>query len=109
MKQSIFRVLLVLFFVLTVTLVFAEYEIEIPISELPGEILEAAQEAVPGIQLIEAEITETREGVYYEVEGILDGKWYEIQISADGTILEGALEEGNETEEDEDGKDDDED
>jgi hypothetical protein len=88
MEREMCRLLFVVFFLLIVTLVFAEEEREIPLSEVPEKVLEVAQEVVPGIELIEAEIEETKEGVIYEVEGTLEGKWYEIEISADGKVLE---------------------
>jgi hypothetical protein len=62
-------------------------EEDIPLSDVPEKVLEAAQNAVPGIKLTEAEVEKTRKGLIYEIEGILDGKGYEIKVSADGKVL----------------------
>lgn len=66
---------------------FAEREKHIALSEVPEAVMAAAQKALPGITFSEAEVTETGEGLVYELEGTADGKEHEINISADGTIL----------------------
>ncbi|MHC4598761.1 MAG: PepSY domain-containing protein [Planctomycetota bacterium] len=76
-------------------------EEEVALTEVPDKALEAAKEAVPGIQLTEAEVEETSGGMVFEVEGTLDGVEYEIRISADGKVL-GVEKEGEEDDEDED-------
>ena len=58
-------------------------EKEIPLNEVPDVVLKAAQKAVPGIVLTEAEVEKTSKGVVYEIEGTLDGKDYEIELSSD--------------------------
>ena len=60
-----------IFFVITA---FAGIEKEIPLNEVPDVVLKAAQKAVPGIELTEAEVEKTHKGVVYEIEGTLDGK-----------------------------------
>ncbi|MEE9466046.1 MAG: PepSY domain-containing protein [Candidatus Neomarinimicrobiota bacterium] len=80
------QLLILMFFGATVAL--PETEEEIPLSEVPKEIIAAAQEAVPGIELTEAEVEKTRKGLVYELDGTVDGKEYEIVISADGEVLE---------------------
>lgn len=73
-----------------------EVEQELPLSEVPQAVKDAALAAVPGLVMSEAE-TELQGGVRtYCIEGEVDGKEYEIEISADGKVLE------IETEDDED-------
>ena len=78
-------VITLIFFVITV---FAGIEKEIPLNEVPDVVLKAAQKAVPGIELTEAEVERTLKGFVYEVEGTLDSKKYEIEVSSDGKVLE---------------------
>ena len=73
------------FFVITA---FAGIEKEILLNEVPDVVLKAAQKAVPGIELTEAEVEKTTKGVVYEIEGTLDSKKYEIEVSSDGKVLE---------------------
>ncbi len=63
-------------------------EKDIPLDKVPTAVLEAAQKAVPGIKLTEAEVERTIKGLVYEIEGTLDGKEYEIEVSSDGKVLE---------------------
>ncbi len=65
-----------------------ESERVIPLSEVPQEILAAAQQAVPGIQIEEAEIEMENGQQVYELSGIAAGQEYEIEISGTGEILE---------------------
>jgi len=75
-----------------------EKEKEIPLSQVPEPALAAAQGAVEGITLTEAEM-ETEDGqTVYVLEGEAAGKEYEIEVTADGKVLE--VEE--ETEQDDD-------
>ena len=67
-----------------------ENEKEIPLSEVPAAAVKAAQGAVAGITLTEA-----------EVDGSADGKEYEIEVTAEGKVLE-VEEETEDDEEDED-------
>ena len=66
-----------IFFVITA---FAGIEKEIPLNEVPDVVLKAAQKAVPGIELTEAEVEKTTKGVVYEIEGTLDSKKFEIEL-----------------------------
>ena len=91
-----------IFFVITA---FAGIEKEIPLNEVPDVVLKAAQKAVPGIELTEAEVERTLKGFVYEVEGTLDGKEYEIEVSSDNKVLE--IEEEENDDEDENDKDND--
>lgn len=63
-------------------------EKEIALSELPDKVREAAEGAVDGIVLKEAEMEKEDGKWIYEVEGVADGKEYEIEITPEGKILE---------------------
>ena len=72
----------------SVSTVIAEEERNIPVSEVPGYILAAAETAVPGFQIEEAEI-EFENGVeVYDLEGEVDGQEIEIEVNAAGQVLE---------------------
>ena len=87
-KQSNKLWLIAITLILFVVTAFAENEKEIPLDKVPTAVLEAAQKAVPGIELTEAEVERTIKGLVYEIEGTLDGKEYEIEVSSDGKVLE---------------------
>ncbi len=65
-----------------------EDEKEIPLSQVPAEAVEAAQRAVAGITLTQAEVEEEDGCTVYELEGTADGIKYEIEVTADGKVLE---------------------
>jgi len=65
-----------------------EDEKEIPLSEVPQEVLTAAELAVEGITLTEAEVEEEDGLMVYELEGTANGIEYEIEVTADGRVLE---------------------
>ena len=68
-------------------------EIEIPLSEVPANIVTIVQNTLPGISLVEAEKETRDKTVIYELEGkLINGKEYEIKIAADGTIIKIELE-----------------
>jgi uncharacterized membrane protein YkoI len=86
--KSICRVLaLVGMMILGSTVARAEKEKEIAISQVPQTVIAAAEKAVPGIKLTEAEVQKTEKGLVYEVEGSVDGQEYEITISESGEVL----------------------
>ncbi len=61
---------------------------EIPLDQVPANIKKAAQAALPGLVLEEAE-RETEDGtVVYSLEGTADGEEYEVEVSAAGKVLE---------------------
>ena len=63
-------------------------EEEIPLDQVPANVKSAAQAAVPGLVLEEAE-RETEDGtVVYSLEGTADGQEYEVEVSAAGKVLE---------------------
>ncbi len=80
---------------------------KIPLSEVPDVVLTAVQNAVEGIEISEAEIEKTGEGMIYELEGTVDGKIYEIKVSPDGKIIE--VEQEGDEDQDKNKDDDDED
>lgn len=65
-----------------------ENEAEIPLAEVPEAVMAAAQQAVPGIEIEEAEIEMEDGQKVYELSGTANGKEYEIEISGTGEILE---------------------
>jgi uncharacterized membrane protein YkoI len=80
-------------------------EHEIPLTDVPAAALAAAERAVPGIRLTEAEVETEGGRLVYELEGFLDGKEYAIEVTADGDVLEVEVEvevAGDDDEEDED-------
>ncbi len=74
---------------------------EVPLSEVPTPALQAAQGAVDGVILTEAEMDEEDGRTVYDIEGTANGVEYEIEVTADGKVLE------VEQEDDDDGDDDD--
>lgn len=68
-------------------------EIEIPVSEVPANIMTVVQDTLPGITLTEAEKEIKKDQIIYELEGkLINGKKYEIEISEDGTLIKVELE-----------------
>jgi len=65
-----------------------EKDQEIPLSEVPAPVLAAAQSAVEGIVLTDAEVEVEKGQIVYELEGTAGGKEYEIEVAADGKVLE---------------------
>ena len=84
-------------------------EKEIPLSEVPDGILAAAQDTIPGIELTGAEVEETDKGLVYELEGTLNGEEFEIEIAADGTVLDIDSEKDGDEDDEDDEEDEDED
>ncbi|MEQ8763082.1 MAG: PepSY domain-containing protein [Planctomycetota bacterium] len=72
----------------------------IPLDEVPTAALAAAEKAVPGVTFDRAE-RETEEGrVVYGLEGTLDGVRHEVEVTADGDVIE--VESGDEEDDDDD-------
>lgn len=65
-----------------------EKEKEIPLSQVPQPAVAAAEGAVDGITLTEAEMEKKGGQAVYELEGTANGKTYEIEVTADGKVLE---------------------
>jgi len=81
-------------------------EKEVPLSQVPEDVIAAAQKAVEGINIEEAEVEEEDGVLVYELEGTAQGKEYEIELTADGKVLEVEQEDDDD---DEDDREDDED
>jgi uncharacterized membrane protein YkoI len=88
--------IIVLMFLIWTAIAMSDTNEEISLSRVPKKVLEAAQKAVPGIKLTEAEIE------VYELEGTLNGKEYEIEVTSDGEVLEVEVEGDAEDDEDKD-------
>ena len=82
-----------------------EDEKDIPLSQVPEAVVMAASQAVENITLTEAEVEKEDGQTVYTLEGTADGIEYEIEVTADGKILE--VEQEDEDGDDEDGDDDD--
>ncbi len=68
-------------------------EVDIPLSDVPSNIITIVQNTLPGIVLSEAEKETKDDAIIYELEGkLINGKEYEIKIAADGTIIKIELE-----------------
>lgn len=66
---------------------------EIPLNEVPANIINIVQNTLPGISLTEAEKELKDDTVIYELEGkLINGKEYEIKIAEGGTIIKIELE-----------------
>jgi hypothetical protein len=63
----------------------AEHEISIPLSAVPAAALKAAEKAVAGLKAEEAEVESV---LIYELVGTADGKRYEVEVTAEGTVIE---------------------
>ncbi|MHC4704743.1 MAG: PepSY domain-containing protein [Planctomycetota bacterium] len=81
-----------------------ENEKEIPLSEVPAAAMKAAQGAVEGIELTEAEVEKEDGRMVYDIEGTANGKEYTIEVTAEGEVLE--VEEETEDDDDPEGEDD---
>jgi len=68
-------------------------DVDIPLSEVPANIINIVQNTLPGISLTEAEKEIKKDVVIYELEGkLINGKEYEIKITDSGTIVKIELE-----------------
>jgi len=67
---------------------FTPEEKEVPLDDVPESIINVALDTLPEFVITEAEIETTADGIIYELEGLLNGVKYEIEISSEGTILE---------------------
>lgn len=61
---------------------------EIPLTDVPVNIINIVQNTLPGISLSEAEKKIHDDSIIYELEGkLIDGKKYEIRITESGSII----------------------
>lgn len=65
---------------------------DIPLADVPANVAEVAKNAVDGIQLAEAAVFEGNMGQVYELDGTVDGREYEIHVTAEGTLIHAKLE-----------------
>ena len=79
----------------------------IPLKRVPVNVLAAAQGAVDGIMLSRAERERERSGIVYDIVGMVNGHAYEIEVTADGHVLE--IEDEDDDDDDDDDPDDDDD
>ena len=87
MKSSIKTILITLTAAATLT-ACNEEENDIPVSEVPPNVISTVQNALPGIVLDEAEKCTRHDEPTYKLEGkLINGKEYDIKITESGTIL----------------------
>ena len=65
-----------------------EKEEDIALENVPSVVITAAKSEVPGIELTEAEIEKEDGTTVYELEGTKGDYEYELEITADGKLLE---------------------
>lgn len=63
----------------------AEHEISIPLSAVPQAALQAAEKAVVGLKAEEAAVESV---LIYEFVGAAGGKRYEVEVTAEGDVIE---------------------
>ena len=81
-------------------------EEKIPLDQVPANVKNAAQAALPGLVLEEAE-RETEDGtVLYSLQGLVDGQEYEVEVTAAGKVLEIEKEDDDEDDDNDDEDDD---
>jgi hypothetical protein len=68
----------------------------VPVSSVPDAVMKAALEALPGFEATEAEREQHKSGTTWSLEGTVDGKRCEIELSSSGEVLEieGATDDG---------------
>ncbi len=66
----------------------AHQEIDIELSDVPTNVIQAAKNAKPGIKLTEAERINDDGKVRYELEGNLIKEHFEFLISEEGILIE---------------------
>ncbi|MDA0989946.1 MAG: hypothetical protein O3A51_04245 [Verrucomicrobia bacterium] len=65
-----------------------EFEMEVPVKDVPEVVMDAAQKALPGLRVLEAEVEKERYGLVYGLEGVLGDEKVELEVSADGRFVE---------------------
>jgi hypothetical protein len=78
-------------------------EENIPLSDTPANVIEAANNAVTGGEITEVEMEVEDGETIYEVEKVVDGVEYDIDVTADGVVKE--IEKEGEEEDDEEDDD----
>jgi uncharacterized membrane protein YkoI len=85
-------------------------EEKVPLEAVPRNVIDAASAAVPGLVIEQAERELERGLVVYELSGKANGKRVEVEVSAEGKVLEvenGGDDGKDDDDQDDDGKDDD--
>ena len=82
-------------------------EEKIPLDAVPKPVIDAAMAAVPGLVIGEVERELENGVVVYDLEGMAGGVRVEVEVTAEGKVLE--VERGEEDEDDKEGEDDDDD
>jgi len=62
-----------------------EDEARVSLQSVPEHVIEAALAAVEGVELTEAEVEAV---LVYELEGTVDGREVEIEVTEDGEVIE---------------------
>ena len=73
-------------------------EEEVALGDVPEAVKKAALAAVPGLVLVEAERETEHGSTVYSLEGTAGGEAVEVEVSADGKVLE--IERGEDEDED---------
>lgn len=60
---------------------------DVAVKDIPAPVLDAARQAVAGLQVTEAEMRQTKAGTIYEIEGDADGAEYEVRVRDNGQVL----------------------
>ena len=66
----------------------ADSDSQVPLSEVPEQVLAAVRNAHPGIEIESAARVQHASGAAYEIEGDADGTEFEYTVSPDGRIVE---------------------
>ncbi len=74
---------------------------------LPQVVIDAVNQAMPDGTIVAATREKENGTTVYEVEVVVDGQSFEVEVDTEGRVLE--IEEGDDDDDDEDGEDDDDD
>jgi hypothetical protein len=84
-------------------------EVVIALDKVPAKVMAAGEKAVPGIVFTRVE-RELEKGVWvYDMEGTANGVAYEVEVTADGKVLEIEEEDDDDDDDDDDEHEDDDD
>jgi uncharacterized membrane protein YkoI len=65
-----------------------DMEVALTLADVPEVVTAAAEAAVPGIELTEAELELEDGREVYELNGMKDGVEYEIDVTPEGVVVE---------------------
>ena len=60
---------------------------DVPLTQVPQVVIDAAAKAVRGISLTEAKLRSKKSGVVFKLEGVAAGKEYDLKVDATGRVL----------------------